>query len=360
MNLTIGGKPKFSSISLSDAEKISIIGNLNTMLSAGIPLYEAVESLIADAKGNVHLFLTVMKEDLVQGNHIFTTLSKFPKTFDKVTVNVIKASEEAGTLETALADLADHIKKEMEFNSKIKGAMVYPMLIMVVFLGVLLLILVVVIPKIATVFTNLKVELPLPTRVLIFLSDTLLKNTVPVLVGGFLIVFVFTFMFKRYRGLVLPLFYNLPLISKLIREIDLTRFSRNLYLLLTAGIPITSALELSKDVVIRKDTAEMVEQARTMILSGKKLSEGLSGSKKIIPSIMLKLIEVGEKSGSLPKSMKDISEFLDFQVSETIKNLTVLLEPIMLITVGIFVGAMMLAIIAPIYGLISQVGGGAK
>lgn len=344
-------------ISLSDTEKISIIGNLDTMLSSGIPLFEAVESLIADAAGNQKKFLEVLRDDLVQGNHIYTTLAKFPQSFDKVTVNVIKASEEAGTLEVALEDLSKNIQKEMEFTGKIRSAMIYPMIIGVVFLGVLLLILVVVIPKISTVFKRLSVDLPMPTKILIFLSDQLLKNTLPLLGGIAITTALLIFVFKKNKNLILPLFYHLPLVSKLMREIDLTRFSRNLYLLLTAGLPITTALDLTKDVVLMRDTRLLVEKSREMMLSGKKLSEGLSGSKKLIPTMMMKLIEVGEKSGSLPKAMFQISEFLDSRVSETLKTLTVLMEPLMLVVVGILVGGMMMAIIAPIYGLIGQVGG---
>lgn len=347
---------KVGNISLSDAEKISVIGNLNTMLVAGIPLFEAVESLLEDAKGNQKKFLTVLKADLIQGNHVYATLAKFPSSFDKVTVSVIKASEEAGTLETALADLAGNIRKEMEFSGKIKSAMVYPLLIVFVFFGVLTLILVVVVPKIATVFSRLNVALPLPTRILIFMSDALLKNT-PYVIGG-IIFFIAAMVIagKKFRGPFVSLMIHMPLVSRLIKEIDLTRFSRNLYLLLTAGLPITTALDLSKDVVIRKPMVQLIEKSRATILSGKKLSEGLSSGKGEIPSIMLKLIEVGEKSGSLPKAMLDISEYLDYQVSETLKTLTVLLEPLMLVVVGIFVGAMMLAIIAPIYSMIGSVG----
>ena len=347
---------KIENISLSGQEKLGIIGNLNTMLSAGIPLFEAVESIREDATGNTKKFLEVMKDDLTAGNHVYTTLAKFPRTFDKVTVSVIKASEEAGTLETALADLAKSIKKEMEFAGKIKSAMVYPMLIVTVFFGVLTIIMVVVIPKISQVFSRLNMQLPLPTRVLIFLSNTLTKNPLPVLGGIFLTMGLVIYLFKQQRGLILPIIFKLPLVSRLIKEIDLTRFSRNLYLLLTAGIPIGTALELSKDVVMRRKTRDLIENCRQMVITGRKFSEGLRGSKKEIPAIVIKLIDVGEKSGSLPKALYDISEFLDYQVTETLKTLTVLLEPIMLVFVGIAVGAMMLAIIAPIYGLIGQVG----
>ncbi len=351
------GTPQKKDISLSASEKISIVGNLTTMLSSGIALYEAVDSLLSDATGNSKIFLGTLRDDLMSGNHVYVTLARFPNSFDKVTVSVIKASEEAGTLETALKDLSDNIRKEVEFSGKIKGAMIYPIIISLVFLGVLLMILIVVIPKISTVFSNLGVELPLPTKILIFMSDMITKNGWYVLVGLAVFVGIFMVLFKKFRKPMLNAFYHLPLISKLVKEIDLTRFSRNLYLLLTAGLPITTALELSKDVVMRKQMADVIEKSRVMMLSGKKLSEGLSSARGDIPTIMLKLIEVGEKSGSLPKAMLDISEYLDYKVSETLKTLTVILEPLMLVVVGALVGGMMLAIIAPIYGLIGQVGG---
>ena len=169
------------------------------------------------------------------GNHVYVTLSKFPQSFDKVTGSVIKASEEAGTLETALKDLSDTIRKEVEFNGKIKAAMIYPAMISVVFVGVLLLILLVVVPKIASVFSRLKMDLPLPTRVLIFMSDALTKNPVAVLATLVAIALGIFLIIKYFKKYLLAGFYKLPLVSKLVKEIDLTRFSRNLYLLLIAG-----------------------------------------------------------------------------------------------------------------------------
>ncbi len=347
---------KTQAISLSTSEKIGIIANLSTMLAAGIPILDAVSSLIEDARGNSKKLLEVLHDDLLQGSHVYMTFAKFPKVFNKVTINVIKASEEAGSLETSLSDLKDNIKKEAEFSDKIKSAMVYPTLIMFVFFGVLTMILVVVVPKIATVFGRLSVDLPLPTKVLIFVSNLLLQNTLVFLGGLSLTIVSLVFLVKKKKDLIFSLLSHLPVVSTLVREIDLTRFTRSLYLLLIAGLPITQALELAQDVIMKKSMVKMIIRSREMVLSGKTLSAGLRESKGSVPSLMIKLIEVGEKSGTLDKSLKDISEFLDYQVTNTLRTLTVLLEPIMLLFVGVCVGGMMLAIIAPIYGLIGQVG----
>ncbi len=149
--------------------------------------------------------------------------------------------------------------------------------------------------------------------------------------------------------------FSLPLISNLVKEVDLARFSRNLYLLLSSGLAITAALDLTQDVVMRKDMRRVISDSQEMILAGKRLSDGMRKYKKLIPGIVIKLIEVGEKTGSLDKAMSDISVYLNNRVSSTLRTLLVLLEPVMLIGVAVFIGGMMVAIIAPIYGLVGQI-----
>jgi type II secretory pathway component PulF len=347
---------KTYNVSLSTNDKIAFVSNMHTMLASGIPILETVESLLKDSKGGVKKLLTALRDDLGQGQHISVTFEKFPQIFDKVTVNIIKAAEESGTLDTALDDLKINIRKEAEFNDKIRSALIYPSFIFVVFIMVLLVILVVVVPKISTVFKSLNVVLPLPTRILIFLSDALLNYTIPLIIGVTVVVALFVFLFRRNKKLIIQGFAALPGISLLTRQIDLTRFTRSLYLLLTAGLPITSALELTQEVVMNKRIRIVIKRAKNYVYSGKRLSEGLQDGSNAVPPIMLKIIEAGERSGSLDKAMMDVSEYLDYQVSNTLKTLTALIEPIMLVGVGVLVGGMMMAIIAPIYQMIGQVG----
>ncbi len=343
-------------VTLKNSEKIALIGSLATMLSAGIPILDVVNSLLEDAKGGQKIIITTLHEDLMQGKHVYVTLSKFPRVFDKVTVSVVKASEEAGTLDVTLRDLKTTIRKEIEFSDKVRSAMVYPVFIIIVFLGVLFMILVVVVPKISSVFERLRVDLPIPTQILIFLSNLLVKNTGFFLAGLAVVSAAGYFLYRRQKNLLFEFFYSLPVISNLILQIDITRFSRSLHLLLSSGLSITAALELTADVVIRKKTATIIRASRDMVFAGKRLSEGFRASRGSMPSLMIKLMEAGEKTGTLDKSMQDISEYYDYEVTNTLKTLTSLLEPILLVLVGIVVGGMMLAIIAPVYGLISQVG----
>ncbi len=343
-------------VTVSGSDKLGLIGSLATMLSAGIPILEVVNSLREDAKGGQRIILNAMLDDLMQGKHVHQTMAKFPRVFDKVTVNVIKASEEAGTLDVTLKDLRITIQKDMEFADKVKAALIYPIFIMVVFAGVLLMMLIVVVPKISQVFARLRVKLPLPTRLLIGMSTVLLNYTIPFLVISAVIIAGTVILYKKKRQLVTEVFFSLPLVRDLVKQIDITRFTRSLHLLLSSGLPITAALELTQDVVVRRATSKIIATSREMVFAGKPLSEGFRAAKGYVPTIMIKLMEAGEKTGTLDKSMQDISEYFDYQVTNTLKTLTALLEPALLVLVGVVVGGMMVAIIAPVYGLISQVG----
>ncbi len=347
---------KNKKIRLSQSEKIGLISNLYTMLSAGIPILEAVSNLLEDTKGNQKKLLETLREDLTQGRQVHYSFAKFPRVFDKVTVNVIKAAETAGTLDTTLKDLRENIRKQNEFNDKIKSALLYPAFIIVVFILVIFVNLIFVIPKIATVFKSLKVALPLPTKILIFISDLMVNNTIPFVLVIVAIILIFVYLFTQKRNWVLNIFFSLPVINGVVRMVDVTQFTRSLHLLLSSGISIIAALELTEDVVIRSATKKIIEKSKEMILAGKTFSEGLRSGKGYIPIIMIKLVETGERTGTLDKSLSDISEYFDYEVTNSLKTLTALIEPVMLVFVGILVGGMMISIIAPIYGLISQVG----
>lgn len=349
---------KTENISISNSDKMAFLISLSTMLSSGITIVESVDSILEDAKGNLKIFLTILKNDIQQGKRIYSSLSKFPNIFDKVTVNLIKAAEEAGTLDSTLKQVKINLQKDNEFTDKVKSALTYPLFISLVFIGVFLMILIFVIPKISKIFLSLKLELPLPTKILIFLSDFIMKSTVPLLVGlSMSIIFLF-FLYKSKKRSLVQFIFSLPLISRLMQKIDLTRLTRSLHMLLSSGVNISYSLELIEDIVINKNIIAMIAYAKENIASGKSLASAFRKFKKYVPSLIIKVIEAGEKSGHLDNSLLETSEFLDYEVTNSIKSMTALLEPIMLVAIGILVGGMMLSIIAPMYGLISQVGGG--
>jgi type II secretory pathway component PulF len=348
---------KTDNLTISNSDKMGFLISLSTMLSSGITIVESLDSMLEDAKGNFKTFLTVVKDDIQQGKRTYVSLSKFPNIFDKVTINLIKAAEEAGTLDSSLRQIKINMQKDNEFIDKVKSALTYPLFIIVIFLAVFLMILIFVIPKISKIFLSLKLDLPLPTKILILFSDFILKSTVPLLVGLFMsIVFIFI-LYKLKKRELIQFIFSLPLISGLIQKIDLTRLTRSLHMLLASGVNISYSLELVEDIVINKNITAMIAYAKENVASGKSLGSSFRKFRKFVPSLIIRVIEAGEKSGHLDKSLLETSEYLDYDVTNTLKSLTALLEPIMLVVIGILVGGMMLSIIAPMYGLIGQVGG---
>ncbi|MFA5776470.1 MAG: type II secretion system F family protein [Patescibacteria group bacterium] len=346
---------RLSSVRLSSNEKIEFISNMHTMLKAGIPILNGVESLLEDSKGNVKKVLSVLREDLVAGRRIYISLAKFPESFDKVVINLVRASEEAGTLETTLADIKKNTQAENEFSDKVKSALMYPMFVFGVFVVVMGVMLFVVMPKITQVFSRLHVNIPLPTKILMFVSAFVIKNTVYVGVGLALFMLILYLFYTKKRRFLFSILAKLPLASMLYKKVDIVRFSRSLGLLLNSGIPIVNALELSVDVVTRRDLRSLLENSKKMVYAGKEFSSGLRAKKGVMPTLVIKLIELGESSGSLDKAMNDVTEYMDYEVSKNLKTLTTLLEPIMLVLVGVLVGGIMMSIISPMYSMIGQV-----
>ena len=340
---------------LSQSEKLALISNFGVMLTAGIPLLEIIESLLIDVKGAQQRILKTLQADLKQGQTLASTFSKFPKSFDPIFVNLVKAGEQSGTLDVTLKNLEATIKKEIEFSDKIKAALAYPVLVVIVFTAVLIMILTFVVPRISQVFVKLKVDLPLPTKVLVFLSNFFIQFTPLIIILAFLLFLTAYLLYKTQKRYFLNSIFSLPLISRLGKYIDLTRFSRSLALLLSSGIPIIEALELSRQVVVRAEIGRAVERAKQAVIAGQSLSFGLKQNKGAIPAMMIRLINAGERSGSLDKSMLEIAQYYDNQVSNSLKIISELLEPALLVIIGLLVGGTMLAIVAPIYQMIGQI-----
>jgi type II secretory pathway component PulF len=342
------------SVRLNANEKLNLVSNLGTLLGAGIPLLEAIESLSAGTKGRTQLIVARLKKDVEQGTTVADSLSRFPDAFDAVTVNLIRAAEDAGTLVAALKNISVGIKKDMEFTDKVKAALLYPVLVMGLFAVVLVIILTFVIPRIVTVFGRLRVVLPLPTRALIAVSSFLLAHYVLIAVTAAALAALVVFLYVSKRRLLIGWLSALPFVSRLAIHIDLARCMRALNLLLSSGIPITNALMLAQTVVAKRAVGALIGRVHRMVSAGQRVAGGFADHPDIISPLAVKILAAGEESGTLELSALELAEYFDAEVSKSLRTLTTLLEPIMLVLVGVFVGAIMLAIIVPIYGLISQ------
>lgn len=342
---------------LKASDRLNLITNMATMLSAGIPILEAVDTLLAESKGANKEVLTIMRKGLEQGKPISESMKAAPRAFDPVTVNIVRASEEAGTLDQALTDLQATLKKDIDFSDRIKAALIYPVFVIVVFLAVLVLILTFVIPRVSKVFEAMRVTLPPTTQAMIALSDFVLAYYIFILVFIGLLILGIILLARYRKRQVVNFLLSLPVLNTLGRQIDLARFTRTMKLQLKAGLPLSEALELSRGVVTKKEIESAIVGMKRAVDNGEPISEGLKAHKKVVPTVMVRILQTAEKTGTLEKTMQDLADYFDEQVTRTLKNISELIEPVLIVVIGLLIGGMMLSIIAPIYGLISQIGG---
>jgi type IV pilus assembly protein PilC len=347
---------KLSSPTLQKKDQLDLISNIATMLTAGIPLLEAVDSLRDESKGAIRKVLNELHDSLSEGHPLSHGMERIPRVFDPVTINLIKAAEESGTLEKTLKELTGSIRKQMAFVDQLKSSLTYPSFVMIIFVAVLAFILAFVVPRLGRVFSGLA-DLPTATRFLLSASRFLLANYRLIILISILVIAGVIWLYKIRRREVINALLSAPGLRRLGREIDLANFSRSMGMLLSAGIPVAEALSFSDTVVTKKEVRRMIGRMREDVNAGHSLSKGMRESPDVAPAMMVRITETAEASGALESSMKDLSDYFEGQVSATLKTVATLLEPVMLVVMGLMVGGMMLAVIAPIYSLIGQLNG---
>jgi type II secretory pathway component PulF len=346
---------KTSHVQLSGKDKLALFTDMSTMLTAGIPILDIIESLRHDARGDTKVIVAALHRSLVNGEPLSHGMAAFPRTFDPVTLNTMRAAEIGGTLEETLQDIVRTLKKELAFSDTIHTAMIYPAFIGVVFLAIILLMLTFVIPRISEVFSSLRVTMPPVTRLMIAMSNFFVANWIPVIVVTLLIAAGMTAFVRANSRAIIRLILMLPGLRRLGTNIDLARMTRSFALLIRTGIPLDEALVLSKRVVRKPEILRAIEHMQRNIDAGRSLGSDLRATQPVIPPIMARSIETAESSGTLEQTLQNLAEYFDEQVADSVKAASALLEPVIIVVIGVMVGALMVTIIAPIYNMISQI-----
>jgi len=336
---------------------------LATMLGAGIPLLEGVE-ILADqitsdkkTKG-FGLGLKEVGEMVRGGTALSEALAMFPKIFPDIYVNMIKAGEASGQLDTILGRLADYMEASESLKREIKSAMTYPVVSLVMILGITAYLLVGVVPKFEAMFESLKAELPPITKVVLGLSEWLQANIL--IVFGALVGFVIVFVIAKRNDAVAfaidTVKLKLPVFGPLNQKVVVSRFARTFATLLSSGVPILGALEIVANTSGNKVIEDAVMETRETVRNGDSLTSHLS-TVWVFPPMVTRMIAIGEKSGALEMLLNKIADFYDEQVHATVQALTSLIEPIMIAIMGTIVGTIVLAIFWPILELQKQISG---
>lgn len=323
------------------------------MLKSGIALPEALQILEKQtAQQFFKKVLNKIHQEIANGQPFYKALAQFPSIFDAFYINLIRVGEESGNLEKNLNYLAIHLKKQQDFSDKVRGALLYPSIVLGVasITGVGLSIF--VLPKLIDLFATLDVELPLSTKLLLFFA-VVMRDYGILLLFGFIVLFIL-FRYAITTRFIKPYWHSillsLPIFGALIQNIQLASMFRNLGTMLEAGIPISTSLDAQFKTTTNYVYKGILEQMRSGVAKGKSIEEILiKNGCTFVPLFAIRMIGVGEKTGKLDETFSYLGDYLEDEVDDASKNLSTVLEPIILIMVGLIVAFIAISIIGPIY-----------
>jgi len=333
-------------------EKIFFTQHLFLMIKGGIPISEALETLREETKSKI--FKKVLDDILrgvLEGESLNQGLARHPRIFDQFFQGVIKIGEESGSLEENLQYLNSKLRSDYEIRKKTKGALIYPTIVVVLAIAIAFFVSLFILPKAMAVFQLFKFELPLATRILINITNFLKKNWLFILIFIIFLVFLFQSLKRRkfFRYLFDKISLSLPIFGPVFKNACLIQLSQSFYTLLKSGIPILESFDICIENLPNEVLKENLLAVKKEVEKGGKISQGLKNSSKIFPPIFSQMVSVGERAGSLEDSFLYLSKFYQEETDSALKNISTILEPSLLILVGLFVGFVALAIITPIF-----------
>lgn len=350
LSMSIGGG------GLSAIDKILFAKRLTAVLKAGIPIVESLDILITDSKeGRLKTVLVELKTGLERGESLAAGFSRFPKDFSPVFIGLIKAGEDSGTLTQTLETITLNLKKEYEVKRNIRAAMFYPAILLASSGFIVIVMITFVLPRITVAFEQSGVEMPLVTRMMLALSHFVVGNPARTLILflGFVATFIFLLVSKPGQKILGKIMARLPVISSVIKQMALSRFSRVFASLLKSGVPVLESLDITATSIGSETYEREIRVAQENVRKGIAIADSFRGKPNLFPTVLISMIAIGEKSGTLDETLGTLAEFYDEEVDRLIKNALTLIEPIMLLVMGLVVGGIAVSILLPIYKLVS-------
>lgn len=332
-----------------------------TLFAAGVPVVQAFDALIDQIKNkSFKKVLIQMRNDIEKGSSLAESMKRHPKVFNSLFINMVRAGEEGGILEKVLQRMADYFEKMIKLKRKIIGAMIYPSLIIAVAVLVVSIIMIFVIPTFAKLFGEMGIDLPLPTRITIAVSNFMAKSAVFILAGiiGFFVFIKFLRKSERGKKIIDGVLLKAPLLGVVLLKASLSRFARTLGTLLSSGVPILSSMEISARASANKIIEDVVLEMKEDVTAGKSLTEVLKTNPEIFPPIFVQMVSVGESTGATDEMLNKVADFYDEEVDNAVANLMSMLEPALIIFLGVTIGFIVLSLYLPIFRLGEVVGRG--
>jgi len=331
---------------------------LAVMLRAGLPITEAFRHIGSETKSSAIKKLTKdVITELENGSKLSDALKKYEKSLGSLYINLVKVSEESGTLQEGMFFLEDYLTKRYELRKKVKGAMTYPILVVLLAIGVGAMVVVVLLPKLMGLFKSLDVQLPLSTRILMWISDTVQAHGLEMLavIGGVVSLVWLLGKIKKVRNFYDWVWLHTPVIGKLAYEDSVAQFTRSFGVMLKSGVPVTRALQILEELANFEAEKKEIRRLLKGVGQGEKMGDLLLDKKSYFPSIMARMIKVGEESGNLDENLSDLADFFEHEVQDLGDKMAELIEPILLLVVGLMVGWLAMAVITPMYNITGSI-----
>lgn len=353
--------PLFSGLMMGKAKDKDIViftRQFATMIDAGLPLVQALEILSKQTENKaLAKVIGEVKVDVEGGSTFADALKKHPRMFSELYANMVAAGEAGGILDTILNRLAQYIEKAMKLKKKVKGAMIYPSVIISVAILVIAVIMVFVVPTFAKMFATLGGVLPLPTRIIVTMSNFLAGIGGLIVLASIIGIVVFIVQFKKTekgKTIIDAIMLKFPIIGVLILKVAIAKFTRTLGTLVSSGVPILDSLEITAKTAGNKIIEKAVYEVRKGVSEGKTLAEPLEKA-KVFPPMVTQMISVGESTGAVDNMLNKIADFYDDEVDNSVANLTSMLEPLIMVFLGGTVGFIVVAMYLPIFKLITLI-----
>ena len=347
----LGGRVK-------DKDLVVFTRQFATMIDAGLPLVQALEILSTQVENkNFGRTIAQIKADVESGSTYADGLAKHPRVFSELYVNMVAAGEAGGILDTILNRLAAYIEKAMKLKKKVKGAMVYPAVVTTVAVLVIAIIMIFVVPTFAKMFAQLGGVLPLPTRIVINMSNFIAGIGGLLVLGAIVAVVVFIVQFRKTekgKHIIDKILLKLPIFGVLLQKVAVAKFTRTLGTLVSSGVPILDGLEITAKTSGNKVIEYAIMDVRKAVVAGKTLAEPITKA-KVFPPMVTHMIAVGESTGALDSMLSKIADFYDDEVDAAVSNLTAMMEPMLMVFLGGAVGFIVVAMYLPIFKLITLI-----
>ncbi len=343
---------KFSTV--KEYDKILLARNLGAMLGAGLSLARAL-SVIERQSKNAKLKSTVaeLASDVRRGDALHIALAKYPTVFSKLMVAMVRAGEEGGDLSQSLTVTSDQMERMYDLKKKIRGAMLYPAIILFAILGIGVLMMIKVVPTLAQTFEEMNAELPQSTQIVIGISDFLINNTVGaiVLLGALITGIYLLIKTKQGKRIGDALSIRLPIIGEMVKEVNAARTARTLASLSSSGVDVLTSLEITQEVVQNSYFQDALRMARKAVGDGEPLSATFVRSEKLYPAFVGEMMAVGEETGQTAEMLKRLAAYYEAEVDRKTKDMSTIIEPFLMLFIGGAVGFFAISMISPIYQL---------